>query len=269
MASSELNADFVALFEEMTEAWVHAPGPEGMHLPEVTLGGLANVEAVAVIHGWMARIVRSGEAALMLLGRDYDEEASPLVRSMLEHAIGLWWLVEQRGDAFQVLVRARANEMKRFEKAQQHGWQLGDEKGLELLREAIEAETEERTLNLDRFAHVGEQAKEFGLGSFLQAWMIESWTSHASIASARAYYKVKANPGSSTDEIALHRFPLQGHRELAAAVTSVMHTAFCAYNRMLDDDPLANRLEMWRLRFEELGLRLRGESEGEVPTAGK
>jgi hypothetical protein len=266
VASSELNADFVTLFEEMAEAWVRAPGPEGMHLPEATLEGLANVEAVAVVYGWMARVVRSGEAALILLARDYDEEASPLVRSMLGHAIGLWWLVEQRGDAFQVLVRARANEMRRFEKAQKHGWQFGADEGQELLRQAIEAVTEERTVKLDRFTHVAEQATEFGLGSFLQAWMIESWTSHASIASARAYYEVKANPGSSTDEIALHRIPPQGHRELAAAVTSVMHTAFCAYNKMLEGEPLADRLETWRVRFEELGVRLRGESE--APAAG-
>ena len=82
---------------------------------------MAEIGAVAVIHGWIARLIRTGEAALILDERGYGEEASPLVRSMHEHAIGPWWLVDQRGDAFQALSRSRSNEMRKLREAQAQG----------------------------------------------------------------------------------------------------------------------------------------------------
>jgi hypothetical protein len=109
VASPELDQQFRALYAQMADAWRSAPEPDGIFLAEVHRAGLADVGVVAVIHGWMARLVRTGEAALLCDEYEYGEEASPLIRSMLEHAIGLWWLVDQRGNAFQALVRSRSN----------------------------------------------------------------------------------------------------------------------------------------------------------------
>jgi hypothetical protein len=161
----------------------------------------------------MARVIRSGEAALLLEEAGHGEEASPLVRSMIEHAIGLSWLVDSRGDAVQALRRAHGYEMSRFERSQALGWSV-DEQLQERLRQAVEVETDEHTRSLDRLLHVAEQAKEYGLGMLLQAWMVETWTSHASLTSARAYYDHPADPQSGREEIRLFDAPLHPHRDV-------------------------------------------------------
>jgi len=268
VVSEVLNTKFAELFSDMARAWREAPAPAGIHLAEVTRSGLADVEAVAVIHGWMARVIRSGEAALLLADSGYAEEASPLVRSMLEHAIGLWWLVDKRGDALQVLVRQKAYQMERLEKVQEIGWRVSGDEGQRLLREAIEVETDEATKSLDRFAAVAEQAREYGLGMFLQAWMIESWTSHASLASARAYYDHERDADGSISEVPLLLTPVEGHREMYAAVASATHTALMAYNKLLPDEPLTQALTQWQQRFETLGAELTEETGGMPPRDG-
>src|SRR3954451_77865 len=102
MASPALAADFRRLFDDMAAAWRTAPAPEGVAVTEMTRAALAEVSAIAVTYGWMARVIRTGEAALLQADQGYATEAAPSVRTMIEHAIGLWWLVEERGTAFQV-----------------------------------------------------------------------------------------------------------------------------------------------------------------------
>jgi hypothetical protein len=251
-----LDEAFRALFADMAAAWRTAPQPDGIFLAEVDRAGLAEVGVIAVIHGWMARLTRSGEAALLCDGQGYGEEASPLIRSMLEHAIGLWWLVDQRGDAFQALARSRSNQMKRLDDAQKYGWSIGDDETQRLLAEAISLETDEASKSADRLLALAHQAKEYGLGEFFQAWLVESWTSHASLASAKAYYWQEPDQGDGPEAITLLLNPVGDHRELAAAVTSAMHMALVAYDRLLAGQPLAARLTAWQQRFEALGARL-------------
>ena len=269
MSSAELDQAFRDLFRDMADAWRAAPPPEGIHLVEADLHGLGEVGVVAVIHGWMARLVRTGEGALILGQAGYGEEVSPLVRSMIEHAIGLWWLVDQRGDAFQALARARSTQMSRLDAAQKKGWSVGDEETQRLLKDAIDLQTDETNKSNDRLLHVAHQAETYGLADFFQGWLIESWSSHASFASARAYYVQE--DGDDSGSFHLLDVPQQGHREVAAAVASATHTGLVAYDQLLAGQPLSERLLVSQRRFEELGALLAKEntdSRGAAPTAG-
>lgn len=260
LASPKLDEQFRALFAEMARAWRSAPEPDGIFLAEVDRAGLADVGVVAIIHGWMARLVRTGEAALLCDEQGYGEEASPLIRSMLEHAIGLWWLVDQRGDAFQALARSRSNQMKRLADAQKSGWSVGDAEAQALLQAAISLETDEASKSANGLLAVAHQSKEYGLGAFFQAWLVESWTSHASLASAKAYYWKEADQDDGLEAITLLRDPQGGHREVAAAVALALHTALVAYDRLLAEQPLSTRLTEWQERFEQLGSGLAAEN---------
>jgi len=160
---------FRALFQEMATVWRDAPAPEGVHLVEHTRAALADVEATAVVYGWMMRVIRNGEAALQLVDAGYGPEASPLIRSMIEHAIGLWWIVDQPGAAFQALTRARSETMRRLHAAQATGWVIGDDESQRLLQEAINIVTDEDTRAVDRLLHIAHQAAQYNLGRLYQA----------------------------------------------------------------------------------------------------
>jgi hypothetical protein len=257
MASPDLAADFRALFDDMAVAWRAAPAPEGVAVTDLTRAALAEISAVAVTYGWMARVVRTGEAALLLADDGYATEAAPLVRTMIEHAIGLWWLVEERGTAFQVLVRARSRTMQRFQEAQETGWTLEGPESQQLLQDAIDLETDQATVTRDFMQHVKNQAVAYGLGSLYQAWLIETGYSHASLSSAQPYY----NEEEAVDGGTIHLLPVPidpGH-ETDARVVSITHTALIAYNRLLPGEPLTEQLEQWERRFADLGTRLTQE----------
>jgi hypothetical protein len=141
-----------------------------------------------VIWAWTNRVVRTAQAALVLHDGDFDVEASPLRRTLLEHAIAIHWLADKRGPAYQALARARSLNMQKLKSAQEAGWQLNEEQQ-RLLDEAIAIETDPDTLSEDTFLHAKQRAEAYGLGSIHQGWVIETWTSHRSLMSALPYYE--------------------------------------------------------------------------------
>lgn len=238
---------FEELLDKMRAAWRGAPAPERMRLPEVTPGALADVDAVAVIHGWMARVARLGEAALVLVKTGYDVETSALVRSMIEHAIALWWMEDQRGVALQALVRQRGAEYERLKHAQAEGWEL-DEEGREVLERAINIETDEETRNVDYLLATAHQASHYRLVGLYQGWLVETWSTHPSIASAKPYFIYDAHGGN----IQLAWQPRDQGRRTLATVTVATLTALRAYDGMLPGQPLAEQLEDWEQQLQGL-----------------
>lgn len=150
------------LCREMIVAFRDSPEPS----PPASLAdgrkGSAEIGAIAVIFGWMARMTRTGEATLMLNSMGYAVEASPMVRSLLEHAIAICWLEDQRGGAFQSLARARSYAMDKFRTAQEHGWAVDDDIAV-LLDEAIQLETDAETRTQDSYLHLYEAGWKYGL----------------------------------------------------------------------------------------------------------
>jgi hypothetical protein len=181
-----------------------------------------------------------------------DVEGAPLVRSMLEHTVAIWWLGDKRGDAYQALVRARARAMELFDMAQESGWQVADE-AQSLLQAAISIETDQHTKAGDYLLHAQQRAVEYGLGSFHQAWLVESWTSHATLMSAQAYFTHDDTTGATV----LHPVPESGHRRTLAAVCSTLHASLSGYEHLVPG-AFDGMLAEWQSRFEQLGARLSG-----------
>ncbi len=254
MASTVVTQGFITIFDEMRGAWRAAPGPQPLLLEDDSLAQSAEAGAIVVAFGWMARLVRTGEAVLLLGDNGYREESAPLVRSMIEHCIGLSWLVDQRGPAFQVLLRMRAESLRRFQAAQESGWTLEGPEAQELLQRAIDVETDDETRFLDRFAAVRTQAAHYGLGSFYQGWLIESSSSHASLDSAQPYYEQ-----TSELSVSLRATPEARFIEREAIVVSSVHAALVAYNQIVQSASLADQLNSWLLRLQELGAMLAEE----------
>lgn len=258
MARAQLGADFKQLIEIMKDIWHRAPAPDGVLLKELTVTTVSEVEAVALMHGWMTRIIRTGEAALKLNDLGYQAELSPLVRSVLEHAIGLHWVANLKGAAFQVLIRRRSRNMQTFKDAQSEGWQIAGEEAQMLIQHAIDFETDDETMKFDSLGHVAHQAHEYGLGDLYQAWLIETGSSHATIVSALPYFSIDTNTGT----VQLHNSPLNTNSEVEASIAIATYVALIGYNKVLTGTPLDSDLVTVRLRLEELGGRLRLESTG-------
>jgi hypothetical protein len=53
--------------------------------------------------GWAIRLCRTAEAVCLLYDADFGVEAAPLVRSVIEHAFRLQWLVEEQDAALELI----------------------------------------------------------------------------------------------------------------------------------------------------------------------
>ena len=260
MASPELASDYVSLFEDIRSEWISLPAPIGIQLTEMTRAEVSEVEAVAMMHGWVARIIRSGEALLALSALGFAAELAPLRRSMLEHAISLRWVADQRGDAFQVLIRRHSQSMQRIQDAQENGWEIEGEEAQRLLQQAIDVETDEETRTYDHLGAIAHQAEAYGLGDVYLAWLLETLSSHASIASAHPYYSFD----STSNTVQLHRTPRETGTEVEASVLIPVLLGLTAYNMILEGEPLNDRISSWTERFAALQERLATEISDDV-----
>lgn len=235
---------FHGLFGEMTEAFRSAPEPEAVDIGAGTVSALAKAEAVAVVFGWTNRVVRTGEASLILLDAGFEAEAAPLIRSMIEHAIALHWLVDTPAEALQALIRERQHQVAVLREAQASGWELSEETQ-RLIEEALAVETDRGSRSADRLLATRHRAIAYGLGFLYQAWLVETWDSHASRASATAYYDATA-----TDQIPLYFEPRHTGHDRGRSVLIATMVALAAYAQVLPDEWLTDRLSDWdgRLR---------------------
>ena len=252
MASDELSSDYKDLFYEMRSAWSSLSAPQGLQVAEISRASASQVEALAMMYGWMARIMRTGEAVLGMSQSGFNAEVAPLLRAMIEHAIGLRWVADQRGAAFQVLIRRHSQSMQKLMDAQATGWVIEGEVAQTLLQQAIDIETDEETRTYDHLGAVAHQAIAYGLGDLYQAWLLETLTSHATIASAHPYYSFD----SITNTVQLHTVPRESGAEIEAAVVIPVILGLTAYNEILDGGPLNDKIVEWTEKFTNLQKRL-------------
>lgn len=234
----ERGAALEAIAQDVIGAFDTASGPDPVFVPQVSPAALAEVEAVAVVFGWTTRIVRTAEAALLLVRSGSGGEIAPLMRSMIEHTVALAWLVDQRGVAFQALVRQRSEQARRMKEAQEVGWDLGEEAGRHL-QQAIDIETDADSRYVDYLLHTRSQASKYGHGSMYQAWLSETWSSHPTIASAQPYYTVK--DGRRID---LYRSTEVDPDDATGRVVVVLLAALGIYNEA-NPGVLGDRLGEW------------------------
>lgn len=80
--------------------------------------------------GWWAWIMRSSKAAVLLHDNGLDHEADPIVRSILQHALVLQWVIDVGDPALEAVAEHGDNERRRFfVHAQRAGWPAPEDFG--------------------------------------------------------------------------------------------------------------------------------------------
>lgn len=250
MTEQEIDQRFASICREMIDAWKVAPAPDKRPLPDDSRLSRSEGGAIAVVWGWTACVARTAEAVLLLSKSGFDAETAPMVRSMLEHSVAIWWMVDKRGPAYQTLVRARSRSMQLFKDAQASGWRL-DAEMARLLDNAISVETDPETVSGDYLVAARRRADEYGFGATHQAWLVETWMSHPTLMSAQPYFN-HDEAGSTT----LYLVPKPTGRKTLAAVTSALHSALAGYAQVASD-AFSDNLARWAAEFEAAGDALR------------
>lgn len=234
-----------ALFEQMVARFRQAPSPTPIWLDEVSVSDLAAAEAVAVMYGWTNRTMRTGQAALQLDATGFATEVSPLLRSMVEHVIALHWVREEPGDAFQALVRQRQKQLMTYEQTEVTGWELTDD-----LRDSIAVqlgiETDESSKHTDHLLHTFQRVQRYGLGALYRAWLVETWTAHASLASATTYYEAR---GDSEFVLLANNSDLPINVPILCSAFGL--AALSVYNEVLPDDFLTDDIAEWNRQLSD------------------
>lgn len=260
----QLDPDLRAVIEEMIAAWDGAPTPGPRAMESSDRADSAEVGADVVIWAWTNRVVRTARAALLLHDDGFGIEASPLRRTLLEHAVAIHWLADKRGPAYQALVRARSLSMQKFNSAQAAGWELTEDQQ-RLLEDAIAIGTDDETRSEDTFVHAKQRAEAYGFGAIHQGWLIETWTSHPSLMSALPYYE-HLDESADTE---LYPFPKPMARETLLIVGVALHIALTGYERLVPD-AFSELLPTWKSRLDAAAMAMarRVSDAGGPPSAG-
>ena len=248
MVGSEIEARFIDLIEDMTAAWREAPNPQPVVMPDMTRASLSDAGAIAVIWGWTARVMRMAESALLLHREGFDTELAPLVRSMLEHAIALPWVADKRGRAYQTLARERADGWSRFKAAQTDAWTLEGEAAA-LLESAIHVETDEDTHSENTLLRTLHRAQTYNLEPLYQAWLLETWSTHATMTSAEPYFDV--DPETLRGTLNRTGSGAPAGYQISGGIAIAVHTSLASYEKV-DAAAYPRRLNEWETTFEQI-----------------
>jgi hypothetical protein len=147
----------------------------------------------ALCHAWFVRCVDTISAALHLHDRGLGEVAAPLVRSAVEHAIGVMWLHRLGDDAVEAVARSHRRWAKNVQAAVATANSEEQRPGREDWSPALNEAFEELALQpVPEGSSPGERAillrfkaaRQFDL---YVAWLSETAASHATHASAAPY----------------------------------------------------------------------------------
>jgi hypothetical protein len=135
---------------------------------------------------WTIRVLRTAQAIVELHRAGLADTASPMVRSVMEHAISMLWLVERRGEAVRAIEYGHRQHQRRLrDSALAYGWDLSDldpaMASAPLDRAMIEPE------DLPRLNSFEQRMKDPIVRSWYPAYRIESSLSHASYLSGAVY----------------------------------------------------------------------------------
>lgn len=168
---------------------------ELLRLTDTGLRTVTTDSEPAVAHAWFVRSVDMIRGALLLLDNGLGSTAHPLVRSAMEHVVGLLWLKEVGWDALPGLSNAHQEWARNVKKA----IALSNEKGiqpgrrdwspdLDALIAEIEAQEHAQADGQWNIAKRFKIAKQFDL---YVAWLSETASSHATQASATPSLKFR------------------------------------------------------------------------------
>ncbi|WP_284990465.1 hypothetical protein [Arthrobacter sp. efr-133-TYG-120] len=184
-------AAYAALYADIRVLVAAAPAPAGTPYGSGERANLSGAAAVALSWGWLIRLLRTGEAAMQLEAAGYGEEASPLVRSILEHAMRLYWVAQEGGGVVEVALRQRSESITKMRESQSGAWTYTDEEIAAL--EALQLQSSKESSSLDTQIHIRNFVDKHPakLMPVYQAWLLETQRSHPTLSSARPYYTIE------------------------------------------------------------------------------
>jgi hypothetical protein len=189
--------------------------------------------ALMIAHGWYMRLRRTGEAAVRLTLSGYGEEAAPLRRSMIEHAIGLYWLADAKDAAVVVLERVNQIRVEKLAAKLTDAWSLNREDLADILS------AEAPSTSVDHLAHFANQCAKYGSPEIHVAWLTETASSHPSLVGASAYVDE-----SDGERILLrqssHPHDVESLEQIFAVMLLIASSAF---NELIEGQPWTKALK--------------------------
>lgn len=149
---------------------------------------LEDENAARTAVGWAIRVLRTSEAIVELHRLGLGDTAAPLVRSVMDHAISMLWLVERRSEAVKAIEYGHRQHQRRLrDSAAAHGWDLSgldeDVKNAPLDRAMVKPE------DWARFDNFEQRMKDPIIRSWYPIYRVESGLSHASYLSGALYVR--------------------------------------------------------------------------------
>lgn len=147
---------------------------------------LVDARASATAIAWTIRVLRTAEAVAALHRLGLGDTAAPLVRSVMEHAISMLWLVERRDDAVKAIEFGHRRHQRLLRaSAARGGWDLAE----------LDPEMETAPLDLameqpedwPRLKSFEQRMDDPTFRACYAAYRVESALSHASYLSGAVY----------------------------------------------------------------------------------
>lgn len=244
--------DWGAIFRDLAALIDSAPSPPRRSVGRWTRKDQAEAHAIAVAWGWLIRLKRTAEGVLELEKHGYGNEAAPMSRSVIEHAIRLPWAADKgRQEFVEILIRMRSWSLQKILEASEAGWPLTDDQRDQI--SDLQDEAGEDFRELDRFmqlaAVVADDPEQFA--GLYQVWLAETQESHPSLQSS-ASYREQSEDGLTWG---LSSSPRPGTRRYDVLMPSLLWLGLRGYARVADlADHFEKPLNELGQRMEDLGV---------------
>lgn len=241
-----------SVFDDLVTLIVTSPPPPPRLTGDWTRKEQAEAHAVAVAWGWVIRLKRTAQAVLELEKAGYASEASPLVRSVVEHAIRLPWAADMgRQEFVEILLRMRRKALKTTLNAADAGWALNEDQ-ISQIRD-LQEEAGDEFIGKDHLMHVAhlvaKDPEQFA--GLYQVWLSETQETHPSLQSSAAYRSLSED-GLTWD---LRTIPQPQKHRHDVLMPSMLWIGLRGYARIAGlEEQLKDGLSRLGSRMEALGI---------------
>jgi hypothetical protein len=190
-----------------------------------------NPHLFLIAYGWWASITRSSQAILTLRRAGLEHEASPIVRTVLQHGLALQWLVDTGEDAIAAVQEYADNNIRKLLKT------MKDAKWPPIpgLDESVPAKPTTPNPLVMKLEHFEQMCTAYNAQQLYVPYRLLSAYAHSTSVSARAYIDETTGNISAT-------------AVQTTVNTMIIQTAMCliqagkAFSKLLDGDPLGDAL---------------------------
>src|SRR6266566_7418823 len=177
--AADARRGYQPLLEELLQLY-----PNRLRNPPAWRSGYDEVAYLA--HGWYLRCHRGIQAILLLDPAGFAEEAAPIRRSIIEHALALQWLAAEGNKILDTVARGHAFDAKnRGAAVSAAGWTSVDLAQSEKIIANIDPDN--RDAHNDQMLHFAQRLASYGDKHTRPGYLAEAGRSHPSYESAACY----------------------------------------------------------------------------------